>query len=437
MNISVIDRPIVYSPALNDIVLTLDSTDKTFCSMNYVCDLQIDGNTVTRLKLFPNETNGYCSFKVDDLILDYLSDDVYSGLRGATTDSNSLCQFGFLIGTETDGTTGCTGGTFSASVTGLTSGITTFYAWKGGLGFESFYNYDYTDYVVASGASATANPIKFLTNAPSTITTHLGAENYLSFLQTFASGIDALQVIVLDETGSTATYYLPNAYETVGSNVDRRKITMGVGPDNLNRTTLFTISGATVSGPYITATTKEYTITGGTYPTTFTPYTESKTYKLDPSCFRFTPYRILWVNVLGGLDAYTFRGRDITTLTSDRADYTKRAASFQSNNIWGYQLDSRGRITYHNLINKSVKVWSPYLSEEEHMWLSTELKASAINAFVSAINEQESPSFTNFNLPITITNSSTQLQDRKNFDHPRLSLDVDFTFAFPEVTQRG
>ena len=255
MAITVIDRPIVYTPVLNDIVLTLDSDEKTFCSMNYQVKVQVDGVTQTTLSLFPNETNGYASFKIDELLLDYLSDSVYAGLTGATTDNGSLLQFSFLVGEYNDGTTGCTGGTFSASFTSLTSGVNQFYAWKGGLGWQQFYNYDWTDYVIASGASAAANPIKFLTNAPSTTTTHLGAENYLSFMQTFAAGIGDLRIQTVSETGATATYYLPNAFETVGSSVDRRKITMGVGPDNLNRSSLINSSGPPVSGPYITATT--------------------------------------------------------------------------------------------------------------------------------------------------------------------------------------
>ena len=437
MAISVINRPIVYSPVLNDIVLTLDSTEKTFCSMNYRVKVFVNSAPISTLSLFPNETNGYASFKVDELLLDYLQDDVYAGLRGATTDTGSLLELSFWAGDYSDGTTGCTGGTFSGSLSSLTGG-TLFNIWKGGLGWEQFYNYDWTDYVVASGASATANPIKFLTNAPETVTTHLGAENYLTFMQgiTAAGGIPVLQILTTDESGATAAYYLPNAYST-GTQVARRKITMGVGPDNLNRTSLTNISGATVSGPYITATTKSYTVTGGNISgSTFTPYTETKRYELDNSCFRFTPYRVLWVNTLGGIDAYTFRGNHFESYNSERSDYTKRAAGLQADNTWGYQLDSRGRVTYHNRVNKSVKTWTHWLTQEEFEWLSTELRTSSINAFVSAVNENEDPAFFNFNLPINITTAQSQIVKKGSGPQTR-SLDLDFTFSFPEITQRG
>ena len=82
MSVTILQSPDTVMPVYNDIVFTVDSTNKSQCSFRYVCDIYVEAVFVERLKLFPDPVTGYASFKINRVLEDYMSYDLHNNLYG-------------------------------------------------------------------------------------------------------------------------------------------------------------------------------------------------------------------------------------------------------------------------------------------------------------------------------------------------------------------
>lgn len=162
MAISIEVVPQTFNPVYNDIVFVVDSTNKTRCSMRYVCYVYVNGTQVVALKLFPNDTNGRATFRLNKVLENYVRHDRHDNLTSVATNPSSVCIFGCVFGEETDGTNDCTGGAFTidpasllasdiytAEVADVPSGTyeQSFQAWNAVQQYPEFVNYDYLDFM--------------------------------------------------------------------------------------------------------------------------------------------------------------------------------------------------------------------------------------------------------------------------------------------------
>lgn len=159
-------------------------------------------------------------------------------------------------------------------------------------------------------------------------------------------------------------------------------------------------------------------------------YSEIFRFNVKCDCERWTPYRFVWLNRLGGFDAYTFRLKSTETITSERKEYTKFLSYLQPDNTFGYNKGDRGRTVYNTDSIVTYNVISTWHSEETHKWLEelfTSPEVYLINTKNSGITYD----------PIVITKNSVEIKNKNGFGNRLLSHDIQFVKSYKKVIQRG
>ncbi len=370
MSVTIKQSPQAIMPVYNPIVFTVDSTNKTQCQFNYICDVYVNGSYITRLKRLPSGLNGYADFEVNRVLEDYISYDLKHNLLGTTLfglSTNSIINYSLHFGEEYDNSVTCDVGT---TVTANMTNTTGFSAINAALQYREWLDWDYTDYIPSIGN-------EFLTNTPDNVLINYGAQMVHNVITAtgYASG---LQVKTYSDTGSQLGTY---SYSIgVGLTSSLKILSVGVGPANLNGTIL-----ATGSQPVITANVGHYTIqlvnVGGS------TVSELRTIKIDKRFSKHGYNRFWFLNRLGGFDSYTYTLSDVKKLSIDRNEYTRIYGAYQASPAtWTYQAGNRGKTTLNVTGQQSNTYTSNWLTETESIWMG-ELFTSPEVYMISANKE--------------------------------------------------
>jgi hypothetical protein len=357
MSVTILQSPDTLMPAYNDIVFTVDSTNKAQCSFRYVCDIYVESVFVKRLKAFPDPVTGYASFKVNRLLEDFVSYDLNSNLYGSsifTDNSNTCAKYVLKFGEEYDSSAQCDTGTTVYDNLTVTS---SYYAFNAALQKNEWISWLSTNYSMLASTS------KFLTNIPDKALINLGSQMTFNFVN---SGlVDRLKVITYDGAGTTiGTYTYTNGFSAV-TNSSNKILTVGVGTENLNNSTL--LSG---SQPVINADVSYYTVqlidSGGA------AVSELKRIDIDTRETEFTPHRLWWLNRMGGFDSYDYNLKDKRKVESNRTTYNKLYGSYTSGSplgTWSYNKQDRGK-TVLSVNSQALNTYnSNWLTEDESLWM--------------------------------------------------------------------
>ena len=98
---------------------------------------------------------------------------------------------------------------------------------------------------------------------------------------------------------------------------------------------------------------------------------ETKCYEISCLNTRWTPFRLTWLNSLGGVDYYTFKFINNSSKRITRANFDK-------NLNYGYNKQSRGITTYQLNDYDQYTVVSDPLSDEESEWLTDLLTSQEV-----------------------------------------------------------
>lgn len=363
-------------PVYNNIIFTVDSTNKTQCNFNYICDIYINGVYTTRLKRLPKGTLGYGEFEVNRVLEDYLTFDFQNNLNGFLTSTNSILYYELLFGEEYDNSANCDAGTTiypnllsSDSVMSLK-----FQAFNGALQYKEWLSWNWQDYQATNGNTTK----KFLTNIPNNALVKINDRMVMSM---FKNSFNAtrLEIKTYDKYNTLiGTYAYDNPSLPITSFIDI--ITVGVGPENLNNTTL-----AVGTQPVISNLVKYYTVQMiGVIPNYSS---ELKTFYIDNRINKFDSFRFWFLNKLGVFDSYTFTLSNTQQLSINRNDYNKLYGKFVAPSTWTYNFKDRGLTTNSVDATQNYIVNSNWLSQDESNWLN-ELVTSTESYLISENNIQ-------------------------------------------------
>lgn len=342
-------------PVYNTIAFTVDSTNKSQCSFKYICDVYVNGVYVTRMKQFPAGANGYAEFKVNRVLEDMISFDINKNLYGSSLFAfcaNSLIQYELKFGEEYDSSPQCDSVTTVYPNLTLTSSIKPFYAFNGALQKKEWLNWDYTDRLATGG--------KFLTSAPENVIINYGEQMVFNI---FAgpSNVVKLQVKTYGSVGLIDIY----TFTAPSLSSGYKMLACGVGPANLNNSTLATGSQPVISGDII-----YYTIQ--LLDGSNNAASELKTINIDQRITKWAAHRLWWLNRLGAFDSYTFSLADTRDVEISRTEFTKIFGSYRTTSPgaeWSYDLEDRGRQNLEINAQEKESYISNWLTEKEGVWM--------------------------------------------------------------------
>ncbi len=366
--VSIVESPDKYMPIYNDIVYTVSSPESGNCNFRFICDVYAQNGTVspvfiTRLKQFPVSPNGYATFKINRVLEDFMVNELAPKMWdfNPSAINNNILNYQVKFGVEYDTSTNCDAGT--TIFPNLTT-ATTAYAINAALQYKEWPNWDASDFLLAN-STATLGAGRFLTNAPQDFLITQDAELVFQVL----TEIDPkyLYIETFDETGSFNNWILGNWIGTVNSTGKTLQL-IPAGPVNLNS---FNGSGGIVAGgplPIITSRILSYRLT--LLNSSFLPISEAFSITLDRRPTKNTPYRLWWLNRLGGFDSYTFTLNNKRTVSSTRNAYTKLlgnpgTATYAYNPTFG----PRGRTVLSVDAQETQTFQSNWLTEEEALWM--------------------------------------------------------------------
>jgi hypothetical protein len=345
MAITIIDSPQLVMPVYNDIVWTVDSTNKSQCDFRYICDIYVNGSFVTRLKLFPMDVNGYASFKVNRILEDYVSFDLHQNLFGSTYNVNSSCYYTLKFGEEYDSSVSCTSG--STPYPDLTVG-TKSYAINAALQYKEWKSWDYTKY------STNATTRKFLSNIPNNTLIASNEQFVLNYID-LAANTSGLRVewTIYDETGTIIVQVRQILNTSFPDQIVR---SVGVGPNNF----VNYYSGAYLGSYY----------TVSLVNSSYIRVSELKTFVFNnkkPSLY--DPKRLWWLNRLGGFDSYSYTLKNTSKVAIQNKQFSKLIGGLQgSPTDWTYNIGDRNATVMSVDAQETNTYSSNWLTQLEANW---------------------------------------------------------------------
>jgi hypothetical protein len=359
MAITIKQSPQRVMPVYNNIVFTVDSTNKTQCNFNYLCDVYVNGVYVTRLKRLPKGTSGYGEFEVNRVLEDYIGFDYQNNLNGFTTSTNSILYYELKFGEEYDTSANCDAGTtiFANLLSSDSIASVKFQAFNGALQYKEWITWNWIDYQATNGIATK----KFLTKIPNNVLIKLNDRLVMSIFNN-AYNATRVEVKTYDKYNTLiGTYAFDNPSLPVTSFIDI--VTVGVGPENINNTTL-TIG----TQPVITNNVKYYTVQMiGIIPNYSS---ELKTFTIDKRLSKFESFRFWFLNKLGVFDSYSFTLSNTQSLNINRSDYNKLYGQYVAPSTWTYNFRDRGTTTSSVEASQNYNVNSNWLTEYESDWLN-------------------------------------------------------------------
>ena len=326
MSITVISSPNTNQPAYNQMVFDVSSTNTAQPNFNFLADVYVGGNLVSRL-LFPKQPS-VTNVKIDvsPVIKNYVTydiDNVYSTIWAANSNSKAAyyVQFGEVY--DVSGVP-----TIYANLTrNPTSGSK--YAYNSIFDFENFTSNILNSYRVESYG--------FLKSNPENITIKENQDFFISYYdpnqvvtRVYLTTTGASPIIVT--AASTGTNY--------GFNLgikwsDLSSIASQILVNGFYDITLYNVSNAVV--------------------TTTRVYVETCTDKFDM-------YRLNWLNNLGGWESFNFDKVSTKNIQIDRTQYKKPLPL-------NYSTGNRLKTNYNTILSESVSIASNWITDAQADWM--------------------------------------------------------------------
>jgi hypothetical protein len=249
---------------------------------------------------------------------------------------------------------------------------------------------DIGDYIMNSSVSGVN---KFLTNSPRTIFISQ-SESYVLSVYSQSSNINEITVAFRDASGAILSL------QTIPYNTNLTgRYDIAVGLANL--------ATAGITPP---ANAYDYVIW---VSNSGTVQSEPFIFRIDRNCYE-DPLRVHFLNKLGGIDSYTFKGLNKLETTTTSSQYEKNLGI-------NYNQQTRGRQTQYRQILTAYVATSEILSSAESIWLE-ELVTSPVLYLELG----------NLLFPVTINDGKFLIEDRFKLKQLQLTL----TFANDLRNQR-
>jgi len=393
--------PQKFSPAYNELVYVVLSTNESQPNYKYICDIYAaDGATrLARIKRIP-QPDGYGLFDLHRILENYISYDIDASTSDFTSNSKSyygyVIKFGEEYGSDPAGPT-----QYLSLVTD-----TKRYIYNSVFDFPDFIGYNQTDWLIA-----TSTQKKFLTNAPLSQSVRPGTNSWLYFMTD--TNIVSKLVLRTYNTGGTllSSYNLSNP-DTDMTNDANRFLRVPVGPANAGSAFSTTIDGTIGS----------YTL--HLEDSSSNVISEIFTFKINTEITKYTWYRLHFLNKMGGFDSFDFRYVSRSKINITRSNYKKYTGT-ESGGAWSYASDERGYSQYDTLIQDTITVNSDWITDAEANWLEEMFTSPAVYL------ERSDRSL----VAVNIDTNSFEIQKKQN--DKIINIQLDFSYAYDRYRQRG
>lgn len=411
MAVTIEQEPVGYRPAYNSDFYTVSSTKVTEPNFQYVCDVYVNGNYITRTKTFPHPTNTYGLFEPKRIIEDYVGKDFNLSNTIFQQNPNSYCYYQLRFGEE-----------YGASSSGtviypnqVLSG--TKYVWNGIYDYVDYVGYDETLHILDSSDK------EFLTNSPNGLKLTTTDKNYLYGISTTSGDIYFLDITTFNSAGAQVdSYKVLNPYQSISSDSDKF-FRIGVGAANLN-----TLSAGDVyysefgNFPIIGGTVASYTIQTSKWNGTVT--SETKTYYVEDICTKTETTRLFFLNKLGGYDGFTFKNKTKINADIKRSNYKKQQGAWNGT-AFNYNIIDRADTQYDTNIKDTITLVSDWVTEAEGQWLEELFTSPDVYIRTSS----------NVCVPINLTAST--FETKQTAIAKLINFTVEFTYSYNRYRQRG
>lgn len=345
--------------AHNPIEYVVSSSNTAQTNFRFIADIWWNGATEPiRYLQGADPTNGRCRFDFSSVMRNTVSYDAPSGLVNDFVDcTNSYQTLTVSFGEQYGASSAIT------SYPNLSTSIIKI--WNACLPIDRWWNGNYPvdDYNIDG------NLKKFLTDIPTRTQTNpikVCSTNlyYLYFLQdnTNIQGIQ-LQIQTYINGGLFETVFWDSLY----TNANIQKV--GVGPANLLQANTYqTENNIQYTGlPFYDSNVTSYSVTlldlkGNTR-------SETLWFDIDCECAWETPYRLCFLNKLGGYDFFNFNWNSKKKSSYDKSFYKSKAWKWDSNNLISYSSQNRGKIQYSTIATDKLELTSGWITEEQSTWL--------------------------------------------------------------------
>jgi hypothetical protein len=351
MALTIYNSPYSYSPAFNQMIFTLSSTNYTQQNFRYIADVYVNGSaSYTRLECVANPNNNYGVFDVSGIIQNFLSIDPQDNTTTFKQCENSIVSYIVKFGEQY----------------GASSGITNYPNLTNSSGYSYngvFDPLNFLDYAVNSYVDFDVNS-KFLTDTPRLVT-RIGEKLSIGFMTQFTFNL-LLRIKVYNSAGTLQkTVYINDPYYSLTKD---RSQNIDVSYDWLN--TLVTGDLASGTAPIFNASSNYYTVqlVYEEEPNVYQARSEERTIYIEDYCSKYDPIRFKFLNNYGKYDYFTFTGAKTKNTDIKKNIYKSNPNQWATTN-YNYSTTSRGATQYETILNDTITIQSDWITEDESVWL--------------------------------------------------------------------
>jgi len=407
MAITIEQSPHSTTPAYEDIIYVISSTNSGNTNFKYVIDIVVNG-TSNRITVFPHPSFGTAYVNIGKIIETYISSNIDDSTFGFQEAASSYEDFTVQFGEQY--------GDPVVVFANLTS--TTGTAWNGIVDFLPFSTYSstgYLEYVMSTNAAS-----DYLTEQTSNVIIRDSEDAWLYGLTDTSGTIGYAEVITKDSAGSTIqTINIQNPYTNTDV-FDGKVVSFSTGTNNLNSIDASQITlGAQ---PIITASVASYDIKW--FNLSSSAVSPTQTYTIENTCTRNNLYRFHFLNKKGGFDSFTFYRADSKSVRIQRDSYKKGADSFSNSTTYGYGTGARTNIAYNTKLTDTITVLSDWIDEETSTWLEQLISSPEVYLVDDTYGL----------VAINISNSSYDFKQEET--QKLFNLRINFTYSYNRFRQR-
>ena len=392
--------PSKYSPAYNELVYVVTSSNQSQPNYKYVCDIYAaDGTTrLARIKRIP-QPDGYGMFDLHRILENYVRYDIDAATvnfeKTGTSGYAYIVKFGEEYGSDPAGPV-----QYLSQVTDEKR-----YVFNSVFDFPDFPGYNQTDWLIAGSVQK-----KFLTNAPIVQRIRPGTNAWLYFM----TDTSVVSKLVLKTYNSAGT--LISTYSLTNANTD-----MSIDANRFLRVPSGMANAGAAFSTVLDGSVGSYTLhledgAGNIISEIFT-------YNVNTEITRYTWYRLHFLNKMGGFDSFDFRYMSRSKMDISRSNY-KMHTGAENGGLWNYASGERSYNQYDTLIKDTITINSDWINDEQAAWLE-ELFTSPAVYLERADNSL-----------IAVNIQTNNYEIRKKANDKLINIQLSFTYAFDRYRQR-
>lgn len=344
--------------AHNPVEYVVNSTNTAQLNFKYIADLTWTSGTTVRYIQGADPTNGRCRFDFSSVLRNVVT---FDPPIDATNDfydcTNSYSTLSVKFGEQY--------GPSSAITNYLNLQSDGMYIWNACLPIDRWWNNIKPTLAYNIGD----NSKKFLTDYPfrvqgNGIKVCYNDLHYLYFLQNgINDDVYQLKIELYKNNAIWNTIYwdCPAAI-----NKTKNVVRIGVGPKNIQNSGT-ELNYFSSQSPCIDEDVEYYSVV--LLDDKATKLTETLFFSINCECTWETPYRLCFLNKLGGYDFFNFNWNSKKTSSYEKSYFKRKAWNWNAGNEYAYYSHNRGKVQYSTIATDRLQLTSGWITEEESTWL--------------------------------------------------------------------